>query len=713
MRRVIALGAVTLALALCATAAADVPETISYQGVLRDAEGNPVPDGTYSITFRLYDVEAGGTALWTETHSLPVAGGIMNAHLGSIVSLTTLEFLVPYWLSVQVGVEPELAPRVAFETVPYAAHAAFADRLTNGGWEVDGDNVYHEVGNVGIGTPSPQSPLHIRRDWNGLTTLAIENQDGGASSAEVISFADESGSAIAWIGTYDDQHIAYPSALVIANNRTGGHLRFHSGGNEKMRLDTNGNLGIGTMTPGEKLDVSGTAKVVGFHMPTGAAAGYVLTSDASGVGTWQQGAGGDADWVISGSNMYSGVSGYVGIGDSTPDAKLHVYGSDGNEALLVRDSGAPARVVNIERTTVPASFNDILQITVPGGSPDDFQYVEFDRGGTINFAVNGNGRVEADGGALFAGSVDISGAQLTGSTTTARAAEFTSSFLGTTHVVHAECTGVGAGTDPIAVYGTSTPADGYGIGGYFQAGYRAVIGSVQPTGSSSYRGVFGQVSGGTGWNYGLYGSATGGNTSYGVYAQASGGATNYAGYFSGNTHVAGTLSKTAGSFKIDHPLDPTGKYLQHSFVESPDMMNIYNGNVELDERGEALVELPEWFEALNQDFRYQLTCIGGFAPVYVAEEVAGNRFRISGGEAGMKVSWQVTGVRHDAYAAQNRIEVEVAKPAQELGKYMHPEVYGMPETAGVNYHDDERPLPESGRAATPVSAPVRDPNDGE
>ena len=79
-----------------------------------------------------------------------------------------------------------------------------------------------------------------------------------------------------------------------------------------------------------------------------------------------------------------------------------------------------------------------------------------------------------------------------------------------------------------------------------------------------------------------------------------------AGNFEGNVHVSGNLSKGSGSFRIDHPLDPENKYLYHSFVESPDMMNVYNGNVILDEQGEAVVEFPEWFEPLNRDFRYQL-----------------------------------------------------------------------------------------------------------
>jgi len=137
--------------------------------------------------------------------------------------------------------------------------------------------------------------------------------------------------------------------------------------------------------------------------------------------------------------------------------------------------------------------------------------------------------------------------------------------------------------------------------------------------------------------------------------------------FSGNVTVAGTLTKSAGSFRIDHPLDPAHRYLSHSFVESPDMLNIYNGNATLDGRGEAVVLLPAYFEALNRDFRYQLTALGAPGPtLYIAEEIQQNRFVIAGGTPGARVSWQVTGVRQDAYAEAHRIQVEEDKPAAEL-----------------------------------------------
>ena len=173
---------------------------------------------------------------------------------------------------------------------------------------------------------------------------------------------------------------------------------------------------------------------------------------------------------------------------------------------------------------------------------------------------------------------------------------------------------------------------------------------------------------------GVAGFADSGAFAYAIYGHSGQG---YAAYLEGNVHVTGTLSKSGGSFKIDHPLDPANKYLLHSFVESPDMKNIYDGVVTLDTDGSATVELPEWFETLNRDFRYQLTCIGGFAPVYIAEEIQGNRFKIAGGRTGLKVSWMITGIRQDPWANAHRIPVEQDKPDPERGYYLHPELYGQ------------------------------------
>lgn len=156
-----------------------------------------------------------------------------------------------------------------------------------------------------------------------------------------------------------------------------------------------------------------------------------------------------------------------------------------------------------------------------------------------------------------------------------------------------------------------------------------------------------------------------------------------AGDFYGNVSVSGTLSKGGGSFKIDHPLDPANKYLLHSFVESPDMMNIYNGNIVTDAQGYATIELPEWFEALNRDFRYQLTVVGQFAQAIVSKKVEQNRFEIRTNLPRVEVSWQVTGIRHDAWAEQNRIPVELEKSKAERGKYLHPQAHGAASELGI------------------------------
>jgi hypothetical protein len=120
-------------------------------------------------------------------------------------------------------------------------------------------------------------------------------------------------------------------------------------------------------------------------------------------------------------------------------------------------------------------------------------------------------------------------------------------------------------------------------------------------------------------------------------------------------------------FRIDHPLDPENKYLFHASLESDEMANIYNGNVKLDKNGKALVELPHWFDALNENFRYQLTPIGAPGPnLYVAEEIKNNKFEIAGGTDGMKVSWQVVGTRKDKYATENPLQVEKLKNEKDL-----------------------------------------------
>jgi len=171
-----------------------------------------------------------------------------------------------------------------------------------------------------------------------------------------------------------------------------------------------------------------------------------------------------------------------------------------------------------------------------------------------------------------------------------------------------------------------------------------------------------------------------------------GGTRALAGLFqNGNVQVNGGL--TAGSlnvqgtknFKIDHPLDPENKYLYHAAIESSEVLNVYSGNAVADQNGAAVVTLPDWFEAINCDFRYQLTVVGVFAQAIVAEKIRHNRFVIRTNAPNVEVSWQVTGVRSDQGMRKHPFKVEEEKPERERGYYLQPEVFGHPEEKGVDW----------------------------
>jgi hypothetical protein len=152
-----------------------------------------------------------------------------------------------------------------------------------------------------------------------------------------------------------------------------------------------------------------------------------------------------------------------------------------------------------------------------------------------------------------------------------------------------------------------------------------------------------------------------------------------AGSFLGGVNVTGTLSYPTSAMKIDHPQDPANAYLVHAAVSSSEMLNIYSGNAVTDEMGLATVNLPDWFESLNTDFRYQLTVIGQDAHAWVAQEVGGKQFKIGTNPAHVKVSWQITAVRQDPWAKAHPLVVEQPKNDRERGFYANPELYGQPE----------------------------------
>ncbi|MDZ7346509.1 MAG: tail fiber domain-containing protein, partial [candidate division KSB1 bacterium] len=188
----------------------------------------------------------------------------------------------------------------------------------------------NNAGNVGIGTVNPSAKLHIAGG-----DVYLENNVG-------LYWKNSSGGAFTRLLTLSGTN----ALLVGSDGATGGtelasgdDIQFRSGANTLMHLEkSNGFVGIGTTSPSEKLDVAGTVRMNGFKMPTGAAAGLVLTSDASGVGTWQaaggMGGSGTANYLAKftgtatlGNSAIYETGGKIGIGTTSPQELLHLYGS--------------------------------------------------------------------------------------------------------------------------------------------------------------------------------------------------------------------------------------------------------------------------------------------------------------------------------------------------------------------------------------------------
>jgi hypothetical protein len=423
----------------------------------------------------------------------------------------------------------------------------------------------------------------------------------------------------------------------------------------------------------------------------------------------------------------------IGIGTTTPAAALHVngdtllvtsatttqlqfsgtasearFGEDGNGAFFASDT--PGRAVRFY--TNNGTLNEGLRVTSAGnvgiGTAVPGQKLEV--AGSLKISGGGNALVFPDGTVMTSAGAGTNGGTITGVTAgtgltgggtaggvtlNIASGGITNALLGANSVTNANI--ADGSLSPAKITGGSFAT----LGANTFLGNQSVVAmasgvtglSVQTTDLASANTAVNGLADGAGGT-GVIGEAENGSLAIGVWGISSSGV---AGQFSGNVNVTGSLSKAGGSFKIDHPADPANKYLYHSFVESPDMKNIYDGVTNLDAQGEAVVQLPSWFGVLNKEFRYQLTCIGGFAPVYIAEEISENRFKIAGGKPGMKISWMVTGIRQDAWANAHRIPVEEEKPVQERGYYLHPELYGQPPLKSTEWATHQEVMTQKGQ----------------
>jgi trimeric autotransporter adhesin len=670
-----------------AAAAISVPRLVKFSGIVQDNAGNP-RSGITGITFALYKDQSGGAALWLETQNVTLdAQGRYTVLLGA----NNAEGMTPELFSTKPSPMAGSAARG-----PGGAALKAADAETLGGRPASSFVLAVPVAAADSGSSGQQS--------GSATNAALPQATCATPPCNVVT----AGGTPNFLSKFQDATTVQNSAI------------FESGGL----------VGIGNSSPTRTLDVSGEIRVGGGNIFM-----QRNLTDLAGRRNWAWGTEtfnvGDVSLFVSTSNtsfpslpVFTALSnGHMGVGLPTPTEALSVAGTIQSTTGGFMFPDATVQTTASLLTGVTAGSG--LSGGGKSGSVSlsaNFSSVQARVTGTCSSGT-AMGSIGADGSVLCnaasgGGSLTLpfSGTGADNPPTVQGVFKVTDTTTGPANgsggppdptTIPAALFGLTTGTGITAgVVGEATNSDGVGV----VAISTAAVGDEVPvlvawsqatSGNVSVIDAMASSSGARGLDMqfavtptrGIIQASVGPNdSSTTVFSVDGSGSITTTGTINANGNINSNTSITAPSktFKIDDPLAPADKWLYHTSVESPDMLNFYNGVVVLDARGQAWVHMPDWFQALNRDFRYQLTAVGKPAPnLYVAREIKDNRFKISGGRPHGKISWQVTGIRHDAYANAHRNPVEEEKSPAERGRYMHPELFGHPEgeAIGAASHD--------------------------
>ena len=298
-----------------------IPETINYQGILKDAAGVVVSNGDYNLTFKLYDVASGGASLWSETKLITVANGIVNTQLGSVVPIPQTTFTAVAWLGITVAAGTELIPRIALASVPYSIYSLNVPDNSINAVKIANNQVVKSLNglkdNVNL---VAGSNITITPSGNDLTISSTGGGSGigGSGTANYLSkFTNSStlGNSVLYddgnrigIGTTTPDY-----SLTINSNSTSGLA---------LKLSRSGGLGMAFLEEGQPVDGKAWSFNIfqqKFKINTAADNGYTQIKN---IVTFER-------------------NGYVGIGTDAPVTNLQ----------LVHDQYVPGGGFTLQQTS--------------------------------------------------------------------------------------------------------------------------------------------------------------------------------------------------------------------------------------------------------------------------------------------------------------------------------------------------------------------------
>jgi hypothetical protein len=526
--------------------------------------------------------------------------------------------------------------------------------FTLGNSQLVDDGTYVGVGNVtpqyklDLGTAQDNDGMRLRSTNSGNLRLRFNNAGTNKEYSLLLG-----GTA----STFGNGNLA------ITDVSSGDSVRF-------MINSFTGNIGIGSNSPNppQKLSVNGTVQATGLRIPTNAGINKVLTSDSTGFASWQPASAGTIAgsgtvnyiplWTPSGMALGNSLlfdnGTNVGLGTPSPAYRFDVNHS-GSTGIRV-NSSAGFSTIDINAANGDASLRfanaGVNQWNIRNRPSDNYLEVfELGGGGSRMVIQDATGNV-----------------------------------------------GIGETTNPAyrldVLHGGST-----GIRNRSSSGFSVMDIDAQ-TGDAAIRFAKAGVNQ---WN--IRNNPSSDDLQF--FELGGGGERMRIENNTGKVWINNDFTVLGiKAFTMDHPLDPANKTLVHAAIESNEVLNAYSGNVTTDAGGKATVNLPDYFEAINKDFRYQLTVIGPFAQAVISREIKNNQFEISTSQPNTKVSWEVKGVRNDAHMRKHPFTAVEEKADALKGKYVDPSVHRQPESKRVSYSGaGASSLDESVPAAKTVKKP--------